>query len=120
MKKLDKEAKSFKIFTYVSLFITSAYFFAHLLFLISEAELITPYGELEHSFFTGLLLIDMVSWFVYVPFAGIVIIVQTLYLIARLADTENVKKWFYLPSFLNIIFGTFSIYGIFELFKSAV
>ena len=120
MKTIDKEAKGFKIFTYVCLLITGAYFFAHLLFLISEAELITPYGELEHSFFMGLLLVDMVSWFIYVPFAGIIIVVQSLYLIARLADTENTKKWFYLPSFLNIVFGSFSIYGIFELFESAV
>ena len=120
MKKFDKEEKGFKIFSYITLFITGFYFFAHLLFWVFEAELITPYGELEHSFFTGLLLVDMVSWFVYVPFAGIVILVQSVYLIARLADTENVKKWFYLPSFLNIVFGVFSIYGIFELFESAV
>ena len=120
MKNFDKESKNFKIFTYVTLFITGIYFLVHLLFMVSEAELITPYGEFEHSFFLGLLLVDMVSWFIYVPFAGIVIVVQSLYLIARLADTENVKKWFYLPSFLNIIFGGFSIYGIFELFKSAV
>ena len=77
MKKFDKEEKGFKIFTYVSLLITGAYFFAHLLFMISEAELITPYGEFEHSLFLGLLLVDMVSWFIYVPFAGIVILVQT-------------------------------------------
>lgn len=119
MKTFDKESKNFKIFTYITLFITGAYFFAHLLFMISEAELITPYGEFEHSFFLGLLLVNMVSWFIYVPFAGIVIVVQSLYLIARLADTENVKKWFYLPSFLNIIFSVFSIYGVFQLFERA-
>ncbi len=120
MKTFDKEDERFKIFTYITLFITGFYFFAHILFMISEAELITPYGEFEHSFFLGLLLVDMVSWFIYVPFAGIIIVVQSLYLIARLADTENIKKWFYLPSFLNIVFGCFSIYGVLELIKSAV
>ncbi len=119
MKKFDKEDKGFKIFTCVSLLITGIYFFAHFLFFIFETETITPYGELEHSFFMGLFLVDMVSWFIYVPFAGIVILVQSIYLITRLADTENVKKWFYLPSFLNIVFGSFSIYGIFQLFERA-
>ncbi len=120
MKTFDKESKNFKIFTCITLFITGIYFLAHLLFMILEADLITIPGEFEHSFFLMLLLLNMVSWFIYVPFAGIVITVQNLYLIARLADTENVKKWFYLPSFLNIVFGVFSIYGIFELFKRAV
>ncbi len=120
MKNTDKEEKGFKIFSYVTLFITGFYFLAHLLFMILEADLITTYGEFEHSFFLMLLFMDIVAWFIYVPFAGIVIIVQTLYLIARLADTENVKKWFYLPSFLNIVFGSFSIYGVFEFIKRAV
>ena len=62
---------------------------------------------------------DIVGLFIYVPLAGIVILVQSVYLIERLADTENVKKWFYLPSFLNIIFGVSSIYGIFQLFERA-
>ena len=120
MKIFDKESKNFKIFTYVTLFITGIYFFAHILFIILEADLITIPGEFEHSFFLGLLFLDIVSWFIYVPFAGIIVIAQFLYLIARLADTENVKKWFYLPSFLNMVFGVFSIYGIFQLFESAV
>ena len=67
-----------------------------------------------------MLFMDIVGLFIYVPLAGIVIIVQSLYLIARLADTQNIKKWFYLPSFLNIVFGCFSIYGILELIKRAV
>ncbi len=120
MKNADTETKSFKIFSYITLFITGFYFFAHLLFIILEADLITIPGEFEHSFFLMLLLLNMVSWFIYVPFAGIVVIVQSLYLIARLADTENTKKWFYLPSFLNIVFGSFSIYGVFEFIKRAV
>lgn len=120
MKKFEKEEKGFKIFSYVTLFITGFYFFAHLLFWVFEAELITPYDKFDHSFFLGLLFLDIVSWFIYVPLAGIVIIVQALYLIARLADTENVKKWFYLPSFLNIVFGSFSIYSVFEFIKRAV
>ena len=120
MKKFDKEDKRFKIFTYVTLFITGFYFFAHLLFMVFEAELITPYDDFEHSFFLMMLFMDIVGLFIYVPLAGIVIIVQSLYLIARLADTENIKKWFYLPSFLNIVFGCFSIYGVLELIKSAV
>ncbi len=120
MKTIDKESRGFNIFSYVTLFITGFYFFAHFLYMILEADLITTYGEFEYSFFLMLLFLNMVSWFIYVPFAGIVIIVQSLYLIARLADTENIKKWFYFPSFLNIFFGIFSIYGIFELLKRAV
>jgi len=120
MKKFDKEEKGFKIFTYITLFITGFYFFTHLLFWVFEAELITPYDDFEHTFFLMMLFMDIVGLFIYVPLAGIVIIVQSLYLIARLADTENIKKWFYLPSFLNIVFGCFSIYGVLELIKSAV
>ena len=41
-------------------------------------------------------------------------------ILGKLADTENVKKWFYLPSFLNIVFGCFSIYGVFRsIFRSS-
>ncbi len=120
MKTFDKESKNFKIFTCITLFITGIYFFAHLLFMILEADLITIPGDFEYTFFLMLLFMDIVAWFIYIPFAGIVVIVQSLYLIARLADTENTKKWFYLPSFLNIVFGSFSIYGVFEFIKRAV
>lgn len=120
MKKFDKEDKGFKIFSYVTLFITGFYFLAHVLFMVSESDLTIVSSEFEYTFFLMLLFMDIVAWFIYVPFAIIVIIVQTLYLIAKLADTENVKKWFYLPSFLNIVFGSFSIYGVFEFIKRAV
>lgn len=120
MKNFDKEDRRFKIFTYITLFITGFYFFTHILFWVFEAELITPYDDFEHSFFLMMLFLDIVGMFIYVPLAGIVIIVQSLYLIAGLADTENIKKWFYLPSFLNIVFGCFSIYGVSELIKRAV
>ncbi len=119
MKNTDTVSKSFKIFSYTTLFITGFYFFAHLLFIILKADLITTYGDFEYTFFLMLLFMDIVAWFIYIPFAGIVVIVQFLYLIARLADTENTKKWFYLPSFLNIVFGSFSIYGVFEFIKRA-
>ena len=122
MKTFDKESKNFKIFTYVTLFVTGFYFLVHILFMILYSDLFETSGMFEtatNTFFSMLLYLDLFSWFIYIPFAGIIIVVQSLYLIARLADTENVKKWFYLPSFLNIIFGGLSIYGIFQLFERA-
>ncbi len=120
MKNTYKEEKVFKTFSYITLFITGFYFFAHILFMVSESDLTIVSSEFEYTFFLMLLFMDIVAWFIYVPFAIIVVIVQFLYLVARLADTENVKKWFYLPSFLNIVFGSFSIYGVFEFIKRAV
>ncbi len=122
MKNTDKEAKSFKIFSYVTLFITGFYSFAHFIYMIicSEPIVNTDIFETVTSTFLDVLFsLDLLSWFIYIPFAIIVVIVQILYLAARFADTENVKKWFYLPSFLNIIFGVYSIYGIFQLFERA-
>ena len=122
MKKLDKEEKGFKIFSYITLFITGFYFFAHILFSILYSDTVINSGIFETitpTFLDALFSLDILSWFIYVPFAGIVVIVQILYLSARFADTENVKKWFYLPSFLNIVFGSFSIYGVFQLFEKA-
>ena len=65
MKNFDKEDKRFKIFTYITLFITGFYFFAHILFMVFEAELITPYNEFEHSFFLMMLFMDIVGIFIY-------------------------------------------------------
>ena len=122
MKKFKKEEKSFKIFSYVTLFITGFYFLTHLLFFIVCSDLVATSDIFEtatNTFLDALFSLDLLSWFIYVPLAIIVVIVQILYLAARFADTENVKKWFYLPSFLNIIFGVSSIYGIFQLFERA-
>ena len=122
MKKFDKEDRRFKIFTYITLFITGFYFLAHLLFIILCSDSVINSGIFETitpTFLDALFSLDILSWFIYVPFAIIIVIVQMLYLAARFADTENVKKWFYLPSFLNIIFGVSSIYGIFQLFERA-
>ena len=122
MKKFDKEEKGFKIFSCVSLLITGAYFLVHLLFIILCSDTVINSGIFETitpTFLDALFSLDILSWFIYVPFAIIIVIVQMLYLAARFADTENVKKWFYLPSFMNIVFGSFSIYGIFQLFERA-
>ena len=122
MKNTDKEAKSFKIFSYVTLFITGFYSLAHLLFIILCSDLFVDSGIFEtvtDTFLDMLFSLDILSWYIYIPFAIIVVIVQILYLAARFADTKNVKNWFYLPSFLNIIFGVFSIHGIFHLFERA-
>lgn len=122
MKTIDKESRGFKIFSYATLFITGFYFLTHLLFIILCSDLVVSSGIFEtatNTFLDALFSLDLLSWFIYVPLAIIVVIVQILYLAARFADTENVKNWFYFPSFLNIFFGGFSIYGIFQLFERA-
>lgn len=122
MKNTDTESKIFKIFSYVTLFITGFYFLMHLLFIIVCSDLVAASGIFEtatNTFLDALFSLDLLSWFIYVPLAIIIVIVQILYLTAKFADTENVKNWFYLPSFLNIIFGISSIYGISQLFERA-
>lgn len=122
MKKTDTESGNFKIFSYITLFITGFYFLVHLSFMVLCSDSVVAsgmFGAVTSTFLDALFSLDLLSWFIYVPLAIIVVIVQILYLAARFADTENVKKWFYLPSFLNIIFGLSSIYGIFQLFERA-
>ena len=122
MKNIDKESNNFKVFSYITLLVTGFYFLVHILFMILYSDLFETSGVFEtatNTFFSMLLYLDLFSWFIYVPFAIIVVIVQHLYLIARTADSKSLKNGFYFPSFLNIVFGGFSIYGIFQLFERA-
>lgn len=61
MKEFDKEEKGFKIFSYVSLFITGFYFLAHILFMVSSSDLTIVSSEFEHTFFLMLLFMDIVA-----------------------------------------------------------
>lgn len=120
MKKPDTElSKGFKIISYITLSFTSFYFLAHLLLMVSESDLTIASGEFEYSLFLMMLLLDIVSLFIYIPLLIISLIYQSLYMIGVIANKDTSKGTFYIPTILSIVFGGFSIYGISQLFLNA-
>ena len=112
MKKKNLFSKKFKALSYITLIITAFYFFAHLLTMFS---VMFPSGENEISPFV--LGIDMLTWLVYGIFVVISVIIQCLVITDKLSDEETLKDCFYLPTFLIILFGGFSFWGIYTLFE---
>ncbi len=112
MKKNKLFSKKFKALSYTTLIITAFYFFAHLLTMFS---VMFPSGENEVLPFV--LSIDMLTWLIYGSFVVISVIIQCLVVADKLSDEERLKYCFYLPTFLSIVFGGFSFWGIYTLFE---
>lgn len=112
MKKNKLFSKKFKALSYITLLITGFYFFAHILTMFS---VLFPLGENE--ILSTVLGIDMLTWLIYGAFTVISIIIQCLVIADKLSDEESLKDCFYLPTFLNIVFGGFSFWGIYTLFE---
>ena len=104
MKNTDKESKKLKTLTYITLFISFSYSIIHIL------TMVLYYSPFPINDFT--LTLDILSWFIYVPFVIISLIIQSLNIMGKIADTGTLKGCFYLPTFLNMIFGFISLYGI--------
>ena len=112
MKKKNLFSKNFKALSYITLLITGFYFFAHFLTMLSVL-----YSSEESEILATVLGIDMLTWLVYGAFVVTSIIIQCLVIADKLSDEESLKDCFYLPTFLSILLGGFSFWGIYTLFE---